>query len=424
MLTLLLPTVGKFEAFCIDYFPEVASQFPTGMDRLSRENLLLASVEPTELVRALRAHDGDGFARHAALLACWGLAEREVCVVSRPHLFIEIAPDRSQRDAELYHVTAYLAWEERPDMYTGDCILPPDELILDPRTTGGGARRQLQNPVRREDLEGVFMHVSRMVATGALPAKADLTNLMIEIFVPRRLIGEAFECYRKAAADTLLGCEHPVVLRSMERLEELRLQERIREVRKSGSAWRSWDEVAEDIQVEDLAGEFARRQRRWDQFRNLRDDRARLPLQRVPLGGEALDWCAVLPNQVYPGNSEKTQMWSRLNPSLNPGQPVSVLLQDCPCDIRQQDVFDSLIRSGVPIICWLRPGLEQERACIHQLLSDRELASLPALMREQRYQAYRSDTSAQAAGNLVLFWDNPYRYLPRPSLRMPRRGPQ
>lgn len=54
MLRALLPTDSDFEAFCGDYFPDVAERFANGMDRVAKANLLLVLAEGDALVAALK----------------------------------------------------------------------------------------------------------------------------------------------------------------------------------------------------------------------------------------------------------------------------------------------------------------------------------------------------------------------------------
>lgn len=55
LLNRIFPTDSDFEAFCIDFFPQVAMRFASGMDRLSKESLLLALTEQEQILLALRA---------------------------------------------------------------------------------------------------------------------------------------------------------------------------------------------------------------------------------------------------------------------------------------------------------------------------------------------------------------------------------
>lgn len=48
-----LPTVDSFDAFCLDFFPEVKSAFSSGMNRIERTNLLLESIDCGKLQKTL-----------------------------------------------------------------------------------------------------------------------------------------------------------------------------------------------------------------------------------------------------------------------------------------------------------------------------------------------------------------------------------
>jgi len=54
-----LPTIGAFDAFCLDYFPSVKLLFSNGMDRNERTNLLLESVDCMEIHERLQDHIKD-----------------------------------------------------------------------------------------------------------------------------------------------------------------------------------------------------------------------------------------------------------------------------------------------------------------------------------------------------------------------------
>lgn len=54
----LLPTDPQLEAFSLDYYAEVQQRFTHGMDRLSKANLLLECVDPSELFERLHRHFG------------------------------------------------------------------------------------------------------------------------------------------------------------------------------------------------------------------------------------------------------------------------------------------------------------------------------------------------------------------------------
>lgn len=54
LLAQYCPTMADFDAFCLDYFPQVQQRFTAGMDRLSRENLLLELIGAKSLLSALK----------------------------------------------------------------------------------------------------------------------------------------------------------------------------------------------------------------------------------------------------------------------------------------------------------------------------------------------------------------------------------
>ena len=40
---------ASFDAFCVDYYPDIAARFQQGMDRVERENLLLLAKDGDHL---------------------------------------------------------------------------------------------------------------------------------------------------------------------------------------------------------------------------------------------------------------------------------------------------------------------------------------------------------------------------------------
>lgn len=54
-----LPTISLFDAFVLDYFPTVKRMFSSGMDRTERTNLLLESIEVSELLKKLAEHHSE-----------------------------------------------------------------------------------------------------------------------------------------------------------------------------------------------------------------------------------------------------------------------------------------------------------------------------------------------------------------------------
>ena len=54
LLAASIKTAPHLEAFCLDYFPEVAAEFTSGMLRTEKENLLLRMRSPVEILERLR----------------------------------------------------------------------------------------------------------------------------------------------------------------------------------------------------------------------------------------------------------------------------------------------------------------------------------------------------------------------------------
>ena len=55
LLAASIKTAPHLDAFCLDYFPEVAAEFTSGMLRTEKENLLLRMRSPVEILERLRA---------------------------------------------------------------------------------------------------------------------------------------------------------------------------------------------------------------------------------------------------------------------------------------------------------------------------------------------------------------------------------
>ncbi len=52
-------TDSEFEAFVLDYYPEIKGKFSSGMDRTSKANLLIESIDPNELHDCLLDNEGN-----------------------------------------------------------------------------------------------------------------------------------------------------------------------------------------------------------------------------------------------------------------------------------------------------------------------------------------------------------------------------
>lgn len=68
LLGAVLPTASDLEAFCLDFFPDVAARFASGQNRVDRDNLLLQIADGDQLVAALATRNPRRFARYKLLL--------------------------------------------------------------------------------------------------------------------------------------------------------------------------------------------------------------------------------------------------------------------------------------------------------------------------------------------------------------------
>ncbi len=74
---------NSFDAFCVNYFPDIASRFSSGMERTARESLLLQAVDPGQIRASLDAH-------HRQLSASRRTGQRRNLRVALLALFIAI----------------------------------------------------------------------------------------------------------------------------------------------------------------------------------------------------------------------------------------------------------------------------------------------------------------------------------------------
>lgn len=70
----ILPGDPEIDALCCDYFPEIKRLFAAGMDRLTKETLMLERIELPEVVAALSDYSPAEFFRWAHLLEPTGIA--------------------------------------------------------------------------------------------------------------------------------------------------------------------------------------------------------------------------------------------------------------------------------------------------------------------------------------------------------------
>ena len=195
-------------------------------------------------------------------------------------------------------------------------------------------------------------------------------ELHIEFFLPRALLDRDVDCLKiRALFNTRacrLGMEHPVTIRSLERLTP-------RYHKRYGSRW----------------------QQKWQKFRNK---------------ATADVFCSA--------DSEGEKLHADLEEAL--GLKVGFL-----CPHRKEDVFDVLLKWAVPVALWFRrsvPNASCMEAC-ENLLRDRIL-QLPQHVRELRKKAAGKKEEAHLGHHIALLWDDPNRIpesqlLQNPSVEKP-----
>ncbi|HNN93622.1 MAG TPA: hypothetical protein PKI03_15180 [Pseudomonadota bacterium] len=55
LMSILLPTIEDFDAFCMDYYSATYRRFPSGIDRVGRENILLSVHDASDVIYKLKA---------------------------------------------------------------------------------------------------------------------------------------------------------------------------------------------------------------------------------------------------------------------------------------------------------------------------------------------------------------------------------
>ena len=68
LLSAALVSDADLDAFCIDHFPEVKKRFASGMDRLTKFNILLEQTTPTLLFQVLAQEHPDVLSQNERLL--------------------------------------------------------------------------------------------------------------------------------------------------------------------------------------------------------------------------------------------------------------------------------------------------------------------------------------------------------------------
>lgn len=415
VLERLVRTDADFDALCLNYFPQASRRFAGGMERMQKENLLLSLVEPVAVAQALRTQYGDTFKQHEHLLGRIELDATNSAEL-HPHLLIEVAPDPSQCERSMYYVSATLAWQGWSGEYTYEPLLTREDPILVVDEDSGSPPVELMQPILRADLEKALQHIHSLVAPNF--------RLMIEVFVPRQLLAEGFEGYRKVSTPTRIGCEHPVVLRSLERLEVAKKAANIEQLLSSKRHREIILARQAAIRLNLPLDEFGRRKERWDELRRLKQRQALFAVSEPSVATPTPSSCAILPNHEISDENPRESTWAALNPPKEAGtsQLVSALLRKAPVEQpARSDLFQLLLQAGIPIMCWLRAGAESTHSDLCRAICDQEIGLLPEQIQKQRHAAVANAQADHIGNRIVLLWDNPYRQPLPVSMRSPRR---
>ncbi len=263
--------------------------------------------------------------------------------------------------------TVYLVVEVDPDPVDRDKVVLSHWRHWD--AAHWNARRRGDAAVRRDDLEG---EVDRLVAEletdlGTAADGVRVGAIFVEFVLPWEMINTPVEFWRKAAfSDTTvpLAVDHPVVLRSLERMRTQRL-------------WLAWKQRWSAVSDESLSTR---------------------PYWSAVDGGPDLTGMAV---------------------DLKDNSIVSVVLSEPPGDREGRAWRETAMafRAGIPIIIWDREDCANSRfrETVTALFTDGAVRHLPHRVARLRQDALRwNDSNGPHAGrSLVVLWDDADR-LPEP----------
>jgi hypothetical protein len=68
LLQRVLPSDSDFDAFCLDYYPDVHGRLSNGIDRVAKANALIQKATPGDILRRLRQAEPQAVAAHVDLL--------------------------------------------------------------------------------------------------------------------------------------------------------------------------------------------------------------------------------------------------------------------------------------------------------------------------------------------------------------------
>ncbi|GGZ86478.1 hypothetical protein GCM10010329_02900 [Streptomyces spiroverticillatus] len=307
------------------------------------------------VLRELLADGIEAAGERNALLA-WARAN-DSAYVPQEELVPPLLDVEEPRDHPFWRPDGYLIVRLRPLL---DAAPGSDALLSHWWRAPGG--EQLRGPDRRIDLRDAEFEVRRLlryVEDGdAYPSNADLA---VEFLLPRQFLGLHVERWRKDAlqgVEGVLGEDHHVVLRSLERINRPDLHDRW---------WRRWDAF--------VAGQAGRVH--WfpeDGRPHLLSDPppAVVVLSRPPQGGRSTQG-----------------------------------------ERRELDELSEALRVGVPVVLWDRRGERDPafRTALNQLLTEYDPRRLPELVRGLRTAVASSDAEEyfSVGRHVALLWDDPER---------------
>jgi hypothetical protein len=285
----------------------------------------------------------------------WGLEQR-----------LDDAPWRSRYEADEVRWPAYLVIQVDPDPLGSDRIVlshwwQRDQPYWRPR-------RQPDRHLTRDELKSVFDDVVTDVeaALGTMAHVRPAAQLMLEFVLPLEMLNEPVEFWRRRSpvggAPRPFVLDHPIVLRSLERL-------------RAPSCHLAW-------------------RRRWEAFK--RQPRAVRAYWSQPSGvnyferlaadlsGDQTIMSLVLSEPLIPGNTKACEEWA------------------------------IALKYGVPAILWHREdcGDSDFRAAVAAIAADGGLAELPGRIAELRQAGLRvgpDDLAAHLGRNIAVLWDDPDR---------------
>jgi hypothetical protein len=279
--------------------------------------------------------------------------------------------DRAVAQARSYLVVKLESYGADPDQY----------LLSTWFEHAGGSKplRQNDEPIAVEDLAGIIDYLTTRDTEVTRDAASRLT---VEMVLPRQLINRDVDQWPIAPAgfERPVGIQHPIVVRSLERLHDRALH-------------REW-------------------RRKWGWLKENGSD------PRMTVAGT--HWIS-RPAEVNP-----QQLMIQL---MADDPPVCIMMAFAPPDANDlgSDEFAAGVHSGAPAILWCRDsqaaaGFESE---MRELLDGHGLLMLPELIHRYRQRAHFPDASPQHLGrHLTLLWDD-FDRLPEEleaSLLAPTRG--